>query len=301
MGTLTIVRQLLLYANWPRHPLVRRESEMITPWAGIAAWLLQAYRWIVRGGLAIVLLAIGLELVHQSSLSVFMTLMLIFMPIGGFGLLAVITMLLISWPIPLVFSGSIGVLRERTAHTWELLLLTPLPRSELLLSKLAVGLSRQQPFLTVVTLLQVIPWIVLLGAVSRYMTTQVMIGCAPLAILVLTTLLFVIDRVQQLIFVSLIGLATGLLADNWAIGLIGAAALGAVFWLIHSAAAFLLVYIMAGARYFDPAQAIFVGFPALASSPYIPGVGLGVLFGVIIIQECCVRGLFSWLEGHCSR
>jgi len=301
MGTLTILKRLMLYANWPRHPLVHRELEFITPWAKLATWLLLINRWVVRAGLAIVLLAIALEVIHHDSISVLMSLFAIFMPLGGLSILAVLLMLLVTWPIPLALSGSISILRERTAHTWELLLLTSIPHSDILLSKLAVGLSRQQPFITVATVLQAIPLIGLLGAVSRYMKTQYLVGSMPLALLAITTLLFVIDRVQQFTLFSLLGLVAGLLSENWALGIVGAAALSAAFWLIRNGAAFIVVYLMAGEWYFDSMQAIFVGFPALAVSPYTPGIGLGILIVVIAIQECCVRGLFHWLVNHVSR
>ena len=301
MGTLAILRGLLLYSNWPRHPLVSRETVLGPPGAGAAERLMRLYHRSMRAGLLIILIAVGLELFRLSSVSVFTSLLSVFMPLGGLTFVTVMLMLLLGWPIPLVVSGSMAILRERTGHTWELLLLTPLSHREILLSKLAVGLSRQQSLLTVTGLLQTLPLIVLLGAVSRYLTGVAVTGCTPAALLGLTALLFVVDRVQQLILFSLIGLAVGLLTDNWAVGMVGAAASGILAWLIHSALAFVLIYGLATERFFDPLQAIFVGLPALAFIPHGPLDGVLALAGALLLQEGCIRLLFHWLTGHCSR
>ncbi len=300
MGTLAIIKRMLLYSNWPRHPLVRHEVEATNPWTDLAHILLRVYQWVIRGALLIMLVAIVLELVHHTSVSVFMTLLMVFMPLGGLFFLAAGSTLMVIWTIPLALNGSIALLRERTARTWDVLLMTSVPHSDLLLSKLAVGLNRQQPFLTMATLLQVVPLIGLLGAVSRHMTTLYLVGCTPVAILGLTVVLFAIDRLQQLVFVSLLGLVVGLVAENWAIGIAGAAALGALFWVIHSVIAFMTVYLVAGDWFFDPFQAVIVGFPALSFSTHLPGLGLALLAGIILLQELSVRVLFRWLLRHVS-
>ncbi len=297
MGTWLIVRRLWMYANWSNHLLVRRELQQESPWLQPMARARQVYRYIVWVSLGILIVATVLEAFEHSQVSFLTTMLMIALPVAGLAFLSGIIVLAVGWTIVLTLAGSTIIVRERVARTWDMLLTTPIPRAELLLAKLAVGMMRQQSFLTAAVLCQFVPLIILIGQVGHQYERKAN-GVEGLVIVLLAIGLFVFERLQQIALNGLLGLTASLIADSWALAVIGAAALGAVSWLAHVVLTFGLTVAIAGEGGFDIGQTLVIGVPSLILAPGSPPIGVALVFGLLIVQELIVRRLFTWLIGH---
>jgi len=294
VGTYQILLQLWKYANSPRHPLVRFELRRPPMWAGYMGPLRRAYGWTVRIAIGLLIVAVLMELVIHSRVSFMLGMLMLMLPLAGVGLLAMVGLSMIGWQIPLALAGSAMIVYERSARTWDILLTTPIPHSDILLAKLAVGLSRMQTFITLSTLLQAIPLLSLLGTVNRAPNGSFWLTLA-------ISVLFVIDRAQQFALAGLLGLLASLLADTWSVAAVGAIALGAVLWLARTVITFGLTAALIGEQAIDIGQIVVIGLPALAGATRYPWVGTLMLLATLIAQEWIVRRLFAWMLGRVSR
>jgi hypothetical protein len=252
------------------------------------------YRYIVWTLLGIMLVATVLEAFAHSQVSFLTVMLMVTLPLMGLAFLSGIVVLAVGWPILLTMAGSTVIVRERVAHTWETLLTTPIPRAELLLARLAVGLMRQQSFLTAAILCQFVPLIILVGGLARQYEHGPG-GLEVLVMVVLTIVLFITDRAQQIALNGLLGLTASLIADSWTLAVAGAAALGALAWLVHTALTFGLTLAIAGASALDAGQVFVIGLPSLIAAPGVPRLGVLLVFGLLVGQELVVRRLFAWL------
>lgn len=294
LGTWLIVRRLWIYANWPNHPLVRRELERESPWVQRLAEARRLYRYIAWTLLGITLVTTLFEAFTHSQVSFLTVMLMVTLPLLGLAFLSGIIVLAVGWTILLTIAGSALIVRERIARTWDILLTTPVPRTELLLSRLSVGLMRQQSFLTAAILCQFVPLIILVGGLARQYQHGPG-GLEVLAMVILTIALFIIDRAQQIALNGLLGLVASLVADSWAMAMVGAVALGAISWLAHAAIAFGLTLVIAGSSALDAAQVFVIGLPSLITAPGAPRLGVLLVAGLLVGQELVVRRLFAWL------
>ncbi len=297
MGTWVIVRRLWLYANWPNHPLVRRELQQESPWTQRMAQARRLYRYAVWTGVGILVVATVLEAFEHSQVSFLTAMLMIALPLTGLAFLSGIVVLAVGWTVLLTMAGCTIIVRERVARTWETLLTTPIPRAELLLAKLAVGLMRQQSFLTAAVLCQFVPLVVLIGQVAHQYEHKPG-GLEALIIVALTIALFTFDRLQQIALNGLLGLTASLIADGWTLAVAGAAAFGAISWLAHIVITFGLTLAIAGENGIDVGQTLVIGIPSLITAPGSPPLGVALVFGLVIVQELIVRRLFAWLIRH---
>ena len=290
VGTFAILSQLWRYANTPRHPLVRFEIRHQSIWVGYAIMARRIYGWTVRIGLLIIVVGTAMEVFFQARISFMLTLFMIMLPLTGLALLGGLGLALILWQIPLSLAGSGMIVHERTAHTWDILLVTPLPRTDILLSKLSVGLSRLQTFITLATLLQSVPLIVLLGQVSNQGK-----GAGALLLISVMSLLFIVDRAQQFTLSSLLGLTASVLADSWPVAIVGSVALGTVLWMLRTGVVFGMALSLGGVQMLDVGQVLIIGLPMVVIASPLPWVGFVIFAVTLIIQERAVRTLFAWL------
>ncbi len=268
------------------------------PWSLYALELRRLYQLFLRAAGVIFVVGALLEVFREARISFMMTMLTILLPIVGIVLLAALGMLLVIWPIPLTLGG-VSVLRERINHTWELLLITPIPHGELLLIKLASGLTRMQSFLTATIVLQAVPLIGLLGLLTER-TTVDHSGLESLAWAIATIGLFCFDRMQQAAFAGLLGLAASLRAENWGVAVSGAAAIGGAVWLIRTMLVFGLTLGIAGDAGVDAGQVFVIGIPALIVAVPSPRIGLLMAAVLVLIQELAIRRLSVWLIRHAS-
>ncbi len=284
-----------MYANSPRHPLVRFEARRVPVWTDYVVLLRRIYGWVVRIGLVILVIAVLVEVLLHARISILLVMLMFLLPITGVVLMAGVGLGMVGWSIPMALAGSAMIVHERAAHTWEILLTTPIPRQDILLSKLAVGLTRLQSFITVAVLLQGVPLISVLGLITRRTNLE---GIESLVLTGGVLFGFVVDRAQQFVLAGLIGLAASLVSDTWAVAVVGAIALGAVFWLAHSAFTFALAAMLGSLQILDVGQLIVIGLPALATSAQSAYFGVAAILLVLVAQEWLIRRLLVWMLHH---
>lgn len=288
MSTLDILRRLWIYANSPRHPIVRFEVRRAPIWNVYTRPLRRFYRYAVRFALGVLGIATLMEVLFRSRISFMLLIVMLLVPMLGVVLLGGILLGMVGWQIPISLAGSAAIVNERASRTWDILLTIPMAHGDLLLAKLAVGLTRFQSFITAAVLLQVVPLISALGQASKTASG------APLLITLLLIGLFFIDRLQQFALAGLLGLVASLLAETWPIASTGAVALGAVLWLIHGAFVVALTVLL-NPQAFDVTQVFIIGLPSLIGVARSPWLGIGVLVGALLAQEWLVRRTFAWL------
>src|SRR5215510_3147295 len=161
MGTYSILRGLLKFLALPRHPLVERERKRTPEWNPFitsASTVIFNVFIVSLGALFLVGFAEILVSLRVSFLAKFITAMLsISLPFCAIGILFSVLFILILWHVPVAIAGSTVIVHERTAHTWEILLTTPIDRAEVLLSKAAAGLNRWTSFIALATMFQFVP------------------------------------------------------------------------------------------------------------------------------------------------
>lgn len=293
MNTIGILTRLWKYANTPRFPLVRFEVRRQPAWEHYSSLLRRAFRYAIRIVIGIVIIATAIEVIFRSRVSFMLLMLMLLFPIVGVALLSAVLLGMVAWQVPIAMAGSAVIVHERAERTWDILLTTPVPHTDILLAKLAVGLTRLQTFITIAGLLQVVPLIALLGQINR--ASAELNGVSPLLLTLFVTILFVVDRLQQFVLTGLLGLAASLLADTWPLAIAGSVALGALLWLLHTAVAFSLAVAVSSVQSLDVNQVLVIGIPVVAAASRSPVLGTFILSIVLILQEGAVRFVLAWL------
>src|SRR5262245_8895840 len=133
MGTLDIIRSLLVYIQGESNPIYRAEKHEST---SLPRFNLERLRsWVFLPLLLVVPLLMLVEQLSGVRLSAYRDgLLLVGLALVG-GLLSV------GWTAPLARLAGQGISRERTAQTWNTLLVTPYPTEEILLAKAAADVG----------------------------------------------------------------------------------------------------------------------------------------------------------------
>ncbi len=255
--------------------------------------LRRLYRYTLRLGAGMLVIGTLIELISRSQVSLLLILFTLMLPAFGVVLLAVMLLGMAAWQVPIALAGSAVIVHERAESTWDILLTTPIPHTSILLSKLAVGLTRLQSFITLAALLQIIPLIGLLGQINR--PAAELSGFSPLVLTLIVTALFVIDRLQQFVLAGLLGLAASLLADTWPLAVAGSVALGGILWMLRSAVALALAAAVNNIQWLDVNQVAVIGVPIVAAAARYPVAGMLLLALLLLVQEGVVRALLAWL------
>jgi ABC-type transport system involved in multi-copper enzyme maturation permease subunit len=185
------------------------------------------------------------------------------------------------------------IVQERAARTWDLLLTTPIPRTDLLLAKFWVGLSRQTSFLSLITFMQIFPLLAILGQVSSQLGN--VHGIAPLILYGFTALVFVVARLQEFLLAGMIGLYASLVAESWGLASIGSVAIALVVYLIRIFITYILVIGIAGGKVIDLSGVLFAGLPFLITGGKNLWAGYALCIIAVIVQEAVIRVVHTLL------
>jgi hypothetical protein len=293
VNTFDILRRLWYFSNVPRHPLVRYEIRRIPRWDQYGRLFRRFYRWLTFGALGIIAFGALMEMFSLNRISFLMITITLFIPAFGVILLGLFILAAVLWQVPIALAGSGLIIHEKANRTWDLLRLTPLAHSDLLFAKLAVGLAQQQTFITTAAFFQVVPLFGLLGQVGgQILRLPSLLGLAVIAI---SAVLFVVERLQEFVLAGLIGVWASLTADTWTFATVGAVALSLSVFLVRILIAYTLVVLLAGGRAMDFGQVLLIGLPEVVPIAHNLVAGIGVLLLLILVQESVIRLLLHEL------
>lgn len=299
MNTFRILARLWYFTQTPRHPLIRYELRRVPRWEVYSRPFRRAYRRLIQVSVGFLIVAALMELGNVSRVSVLLFALTIFIPLFGLILASAALIGMILWSIPVALAGSAVIVQERVAQTWPLLLVTPMPRTDLLLAKLAVGIARQQTFITIAMVLQTVPLLIEVSLLNNLIRGQS--GALPALTLAFVTALFVIERLQTLVLAGLMGLGASLVAETWSWATIGAVALGLLTWIVRMLITYGLCVAVAGGKVVDAIAVVMVGLPYSAVAGRTVALGVVTLSGALVVQEVIVRlvlrGLVRRLPG----
>jgi hypothetical protein len=302
LGTYGIVRRLLRHSDQPSlHPMLRyRRGQLELPFPILGQWLTVLHRR--RGWLWVGLVLVGLAMVAQLLLRAqwrgFITTTCAFamlLPV----IIAVASLYLLPAVVAVLTSATI--VAERELQTWDILLSTALDWHDLLLAWLARLLRLVNPFR------ELLPGVyVLLGGLACLFAivtfaneySGVLGEVLEWVVVFLVPLQYLVERVQDFVLASVIGLLASLLSPSrqvaaavalcamlgWLIlrGLFTAALIGLLPTQTPSSAAILLLT--------GPASALAMSLPVLPA--------LVLLLLLPLINEIVIRWLFAWLVKH---
>lgn len=305
MGTYAILKGLLKFSALNRHPLVDRERRRTPEWNPFvtSATTVLVNVFVVSLGV-LFLIGIGEILVslRVSFLARFITgLLSISLPLCAVGILFSVLFILILWHIPIAIASSTVIVHERTTHTWEILLATPIAREDVLLAKVAAGLTRWTSFIALAILFQFVPALLIVTeALTDYGKTLISTEGLPtfwigLGLLILILTLFVIERLQIFVAMALAGLTASMTADSWPTALVAAIAFSIGSWVFRILAVFAGLRVLSTISPLDPMQVMVVGVPSFLDVRPVPWFGIVVMIVVILVQEFTIRVWFRTL------
>jgi len=298
VGTRAILARLWYFANAPRHPLVRLELRLSPQRLALPPTLRRVYRRVIQIAFALALFGFIWDVLRLSRFSFLMMTFMLTLPLLGVLIAAGVAVWIVLWSVPVALAAGSSLVRERNGETWELLLMTPLPRQDLLLARLAVGLARQQSFLTLITLLQCLPLFHFLGQVNNAL--RIGSGIVPLVMTLFSASLFIVERLQSFVICGLLGLVSALNADTWSLATAGAALLALLAAVARTLFTYLAALLLAQGRVPDFIPVLLVGLPMLAPDSRNIWVGIAVFCGALVAQELAIRALLRWLVYHAS-
>jgi hypothetical protein len=286
MGTLGIIRALLVHIQGEANPIYAAERRSAEGWRGF-----NLGRW--RGCLFFLLLIAVPVLTWIESLGVplpaYRAALLDFLLIGSGGLLS------LSWTVPLATLSGRGISRERVAQTWDALLVMPYPTETILLAKAAASI--QPVWRTAIGLAAVAS---LLGVFTAgpltAATTMGVSHSAVLSVLLMVAgmVMIVAEREQEIALAVLIGLAAAFISDSRRMmslfGLTGGLMIRLAQTLLTLAAMAVLVPL--ASPNFALLNAVAGTATLLAAAPGL--IGLALLAGVLAAREGLIRYLFAW-------
>ncbi len=286
MGTLGIIRALLIHIQGESNPIYAAERRSAPVWRGF-----DLARW--RGCLFFLLLTAVPILTWIENqgvpLSAYRTALLNFLLISGGGLLS------IGWTVPLATLSGRGISRERVAQTWDALLVMPYPTETILLAKAAANI--QPAWRTAIGLAAVAS---LLGVLTAGPLTAVAaLGVSHSAILavllmVVSMISIVAEREQEIALAVLIGLAAAFVSDSRrTVSLFGLAG-GLMIRLAQTllTLAFMIVLVPLASPNFAVLNAVAGTATLLTAAPGL--ISLVLLVGTLAIREGLIRFLFAW-------
>jgi hypothetical protein len=211
------------------------------------------------------------------------------------------------WALPLGLTLAPVVVRERVAGTWHTLRLTPLDTETILLSKARAALVRIKPWLIVfravligVSLVAAMVSLNLIEHITHsYPSLPPLNACGVgTLVMVITALVFLIDRAQQFVLMAVAALAVSASSGSERLSLPGANAAALLVWIADLGAVFVVFSLHPGgaAVSLSGSQPLLVMLGPVAGYAGYLSPGLAVLFVVatLVIRELAVRFLWHW-------
>jgi hypothetical protein len=302
MGTFGIIRALFNHWKNQTNPIYRAESrrKSMMP-AAQFAWRVVHRVWRPFAAIFGVVLAMtaadffcsGSRILPLSLTNAFLTL---FSVVGGGLVLVAVMVFAYLWPVAVAVNASGIVVQERQRQTWDLLLITPFDRADLLLAKLASSLRLFNPYGEILLWVQSFLAIILSVVIVSDFTLQSRSDwLVQVTLLCLALFEFGVGRVQDYALSSLLGaIASVLLATREAAWTI--AMLLALMPVLLRAALTVFVIALMPAQSFAKLAVLFATGPAstvvLAAPPTVAVLALIVL---LLVREGLIRLLFDWL------
>ncbi|MBX3064439.1 MAG: hypothetical protein U0528_08220 [Anaerolineae bacterium] len=301
LGTLGILRKLFYHWELPTtHPVYRYYDRGLD--ATIASFQalrrrLPDRRWWWIGGVVIAVWVL-FNVFSRAQWGTFISATCGF--VLALPLLAAVLSLYFLPAIVALLSSSL-IVAERERQTWDLLLTTPLSWDDLLLARLARllrGIASTREFIPGIYL--ILAGLACLFAIVTLADRQ----SGPIGewlewlVIALVPLQFVVERVQDFVLASLIGLTASLLAPNRQVAA-AAAMLSMLAWLILRGVIIAVIIRLLPPQTFGGVLILLLTGPASALSMALP-VGSAILCLLLlpIAYEVAIRLLFRWLVRH---
>jgi hypothetical protein len=218
------------------------------------------------------------------------------------------------WALPLGLTLAPVVVRERVAGTWHTLRLTPLDTETILLSKARAALVRIKPWLiifrAVLISVSLVAAMVSLNLIEHIAHTYPSLpptnacGVGTL-VMVITALVFLIDRAQQFVLMAVAALAVSASSGSERLTLPGANAASFLVWMADLGAVIVVFSFHPGGA----ALSLSTGLPLLVMlgpvagyAGYLtPGFAVLLIVATLIIRELAVRILWHWTVSAACR
>jgi hypothetical protein len=205
----------------------------------------------------------------------------------------------IGWTVPLATLSGRGISRERTAQTWNALLVMPYPTETILLAKAAANI--QPAWRTAIGLAAVAS---LLGVFTAGpLTAAATLGVSHSAILavlfmVAGMVMIVAEREQEIALAVLVGLAAAFISDSRRMVSLFGLAGGLLIRLAQTllTLAFMIVLVPLASPNFALLNAVAGTATLLTAAPGL--IGLALLVGTFAVREGLIRFLFAWTVGR---
>jgi hypothetical protein len=210
------------------------------------------------------------------------------------------------WALPLGLTLAPVVVRERAAGTWHTLRLTPLDIETILLSKARAALVRIRPLLivfrAVLIAVSVIAAMASLNLIEHLTHSYPSLSSNACGIgtlvMAITALVFLIDRAQQFVLMTVAALAVSASSGSERLSLPGANAAALLAWLVDLSAVIVVFSLHPGgaALRFSASLPLLVTIGPVGVYANYLSPGLAVLFVImtLIIRELAVRLLWYW-------
>jgi hypothetical protein len=296
MSTLAIVRALLRHIQGEANPVYRATVNRVKRGA------FNGRRWV--NALLFLLLASFCALTvlarQYNGFQYFP-----YRPVLIYGIITVgVTLLSLSWTVPLAALAGQGVLHERITQTWDMLRTTPMPPETILLAKGAAAIRRAWGIATSLAVLTAFMGGITGGAlIYGQGSAQPALG---LVLMIVGIGAVIVERLQEIALATVIGLAAALQTDSrrtaTMLGLVG----GVLIRLVQLLIVLALVPLPTVT---DPNLALILAPPFMAVSWFIldafvgsalllaalPGLpGLLIVCGLAAARELLTRALFAW-------
>ncbi|HVO71151.1 MAG TPA: ABC transporter permease subunit [Aggregatilineaceae bacterium] len=308
MGTWAIFRSLWKFWNSPNFPLYLyqegRHTIIETPWiADLNALLKRMVRpFLLCVGGAIALVAF-LSLCGFASYFNSIPMFSLCFGIVAAIFLFIVILVIFLWPVPVAIAASGSIADDREHLTWELLLATPIERSDILLAKLAHSQRQINAYAELLFwvqgLLVVLIFILIIAKLGETRHMGLIEGLLTLFLIVFSMFEFGTARLQDYILAGLIGVGASLLAGSRQAALL-MAFMGAIALVLLRGLITVVLMQMIPGQQVPPAQMIFFATgPSSLVVLTLPSIlALAVLVAMPVLRELAIRAGFRWLVNH---
>jgi hypothetical protein len=211
------------------------------------------------------------------------------------------------WALPLGLTLAPVVVRERVAGTWHTLRLTPLDTETILLSKARAALVRIKPWLIVfravligVSLVAAMVSLNLIEHITHsYPSLPPLNACGVgTLVMVITALVFLIDRAQQFVLMAVAALAVSASSGSERLTLPGANAAAFLAWMADLGAVIVVFSLHPGGAAVSLSGSlpllVMLG-PVAGYTGYLPpGFAVLSVIMTLVIRELAIRLLWRW-------
>jgi hypothetical protein len=286
MGTLAIIRELLVYIQGQSNPiyLAEQRERVMLPHLGLDRWR----GWLLFSLLlsAPILTFIERQFGMRFSMYRDFFVLTVLIVVGG-----AVSM---GWTVPLAMLAGQGISRERTAHTLPILMVTPYPTEAVLLAKAAASIHRTWKLVISLTFIASLPGLFIAGliVISTVVTGQTMLlgvlymGAGMVAIIA--------EREQEIALSVVVGIAMAFASDSRRVAMLLGLTGGVLIRLVQALATLILAYRLAplASPNFALLNAAAGSATLLTIAPRLESVI--VVAGMIAGREILIRALFAW-------